>query len=93
MTTVYLITQKGCVNCPAAKLVLSEALEGTCVSVKEVDLDEMDPDFEYRLLEAQVFIASTPTILVENGKGLTVLWSGRVPTVEQVREAVGVNGK
>ncbi len=56
-----------------------------------VDLDEMDPDFEFRLLENQVFVASTPSIIVENNGTLKLLYSGVVPTVEGVRKAVGAS--
>ncbi|MHA1960689.1 MAG: hypothetical protein ACW99U_10675 [Candidatus Thorarchaeota archaeon] len=51
----------------------------------------MDPDFEFRLLENQVFISSTPSIIIENGGKLRMLSSGDVPTIEGVRSAVEVN--
>ena len=65
--TLYLFTQDNCVNCPAAKAVVDEAFsESDEVQVKTVDLNNMDPDFEYLLLEHQIFIASTPSIILEN---------------------------
>jgi len=88
MPTVYLVTQSGCANCPAAKLVVNEALEGTGFKLKMVDLREMDPDLEFRLLEEQLFVASTPSIIIENGGTLKMLSSGKVPTVEQVKRAL-----
>ena len=51
----------------------------------------MDPDLEFRLLENQVFIASTPSIILENNGTLKMLYSGAVPTVEDVRRELGVN--
>ncbi|MFW9795022.1 MAG: hypothetical protein ACFFEE_12000 [Candidatus Thorarchaeota archaeon] len=48
----------------------------------------MDPDFEFKLLEHQVFIASTPSILMENGGKLRLLYSGEVPSIEEIREEV-----
>ncbi len=89
--TVYVVTQEGCVNCPAAKAIVQEALEDTPIPVEIVDLQEMDPDFEFKLLENQVFIASTPTILVENNGSIKLLYSGVVPTIDGVRQALGVN--
>jgi glutaredoxin len=86
--TVYLFTQDGCANCPAAKAVLQEALDGSNVRYETIDLQAMDPDFEFKLLEHQVFIASTPSILIENGGKLRLLSSGDVPTVEQIRREV-----
>ncbi|MHA1742462.1 MAG: hypothetical protein ACTSVD_10275, partial [Candidatus Thorarchaeota archaeon] len=68
-----------------------EALAGTDVRVEIIDLNRMDPDFEFRLLEEQVFVASTPTVIVENNGSLRLLYSGEVPTPEGVRSAVEVN--
>lgn len=89
--TVYVITQDGCVNCPAAKAIVQEALENTDIPVKIVDLQDMDPDFEFKLLENQVFIASTPSILLENNGSVKLLYSGDVPSIDGVRRAIGVN--
>ena len=86
--TIYLFTQDGCANCPAAKAVIQEAFEGSNVNCETVDLQAMDPDFEFKLLEHQVFIASTPSIMIENGGKLRLLYSGDVPTVEQIRREV-----
>ncbi|MHA1216444.1 MAG: thioredoxin family protein [Candidatus Thorarchaeota archaeon] len=89
--TVYVITQENCPNCPAAKMVVQEALAGTDVRVEIIDLNRMDPDFEFRLLEEQVFVASTPAVIVENNGSLRLLYSGEVPTPEGVRSAVEVH--
>lgn len=86
--TIYLFTQDGCANCPAAKAVIQEAFEGTDVKMETIDLQAMDPDFEFKLLEQQLFIASTPSIIVENGGNLRLLNSGDIPTVEQIRREV-----
>lgn len=86
--TIYLFTQDGCANCPAAKAVIQEAFEGSDVKMETIDLQAMDPDFEFKLLEQQLFIASTPSIIVENGGNLRLLHSGDVPTVEQIRREV-----
>ena len=86
--TIYLFTQDGCANCPAAKAVIQEAFDGTSVNLQTVDLQAMDPDFEFKLLEHQVFIASTPSIIIENGGKLRLLYSGEVPTVEQIQREV-----
>ncbi|MFW9800353.1 MAG: thioredoxin family protein [Candidatus Thorarchaeota archaeon] len=89
--TLYLFTQQDCANCPAAKAVVEEALVGTGVSVKTVDLEKVDEDLDFRLLESQIFIASTPSIVLENSGSLELLYSGEVPTIEQVRKSLGVN--
>ena len=86
--TIYLFTQDGCANCPAAKAVIHEAFDGTNVILETVDLQAMDSDFEFKLLEHQVFIASTPSIIIENGGDLRLLYSGEVPTVDQIRREV-----
>ena len=90
-STLYLFTQENCVNCPAAKAVVQEALEGTGISVQVVDLLSVDEDLDFRMLENQIFIASTPSIVVENMGSLKLLYSGVVPTVEDVRKSLGVN--
>ena len=56
--------------------------------METIDLQAMDPDFEFKLLEQQLFIASTPSIIIENGGNLRLLHSGDVPTVEQIRREV-----
>jgi len=87
--TLYLFTQDNCANCPAAKAVIDEAFDGNdVVRIETVDLQKMDPDFEFKLLEHQVFIASTPSIIIENGGTLRLLYSGEVPSVEGIREEV-----
>ena len=87
--TLYLFTQDNCANCPAAKAVINEAFDGTdTVKIETVDLQKIDPDFEFKLLEHQVFIASTPSIMIENGGKLRLLYSGEVPSVEAIREEV-----
>jgi glutaredoxin len=87
---LYLITQENCVNCPAAKAVVKEAFDADEIDVQTVDLQEMDPDLEFRLLENQVFIASTPSIIVEDNGTLKMLYSGTVPTVEGIRKDLGM---
>lgn len=86
--TIYLFTQDGCAKCPAAKAVIQEAFDGTNVNWDTIDLQAMDPDFEFKLLENQVFIASTPSIIIENGGKLRLLYSGDVPTVDEIRREV-----
>ncbi len=87
---LYLVTQPGCVNCPAAEAVVEEAFEDSDIPVETVNLRTIDDDLEFRLLEEQVFIASTPSIIVDNGGDLKLLYSGEVPTVEGIRRELGV---
>ncbi|MHA2301151.1 MAG: thioredoxin family protein [Candidatus Thorarchaeota archaeon] len=88
---LYVFTQEDCANCPAAKLVVEEALVGTGYPMRAVDLTQVDEDLDFRMLENQIFIASTPSIVLENQGSLKLLYSGEVPTVEQVRKSLGVN--
>ncbi|MHA2117504.1 MAG: thioredoxin family protein [Candidatus Thorarchaeota archaeon] len=90
-STLYVFTQEDCANCPAAKLVVEEALVGTGYPMRIVDLTEVDEDLDFRMLENQIFIASTPSIVFENQGSLKLLYSGEVPTVEEVRKSLGVN--
>ncbi|MFX0056390.1 MAG: thioredoxin family protein [Promethearchaeota archaeon] len=90
-STLYVFTQEDCANCPAAKLVVEEALLGTGYPMRVVDLAEVDEDLDFRMLENQIFIASTPSIVLENQGSLKLLYSGEVPTVEEVRKSLGVN--
>lgn len=91
MSVLHIITQVNCVNCPAAKAVVEEAIAGTDVLLNIIDLEEMDPDFEFRLLENQVFIASTPSIILESNGTLKMLYTGQVPDIEDVRRAIGAS--
>lgn len=88
MPKVYLFTQENCVNCPAAKAVVHEAFDGTNVPIETIDLQKMGDDLEFRLLENQIFIASTPAVLVERNGSMKLLYSGRVPTVEGIKKEV-----
>ncbi len=88
-TTLYVVTQENCTNCPAAKAIVKEAIEGTPVPMHEVELQAMDPDFEFRLLESQIFIASTPSIILSRGESLKLLYSGSLPSVEEIRTVIG----
>jgi hypothetical protein len=87
---LYVITQVNCVNCPAAKAVVYEALDGFGVPIEEVDLTQMDPDFEFKLLESQIFIASTPSIIYSSNGSLKLLYNGKIPTVDELRQVLGV---
>jgi glutaredoxin len=86
--TLYLFTQEGCVNCPAAKAAIDEAFDDSDVQIRTVDLKDMDSDFEYILLEHQIFIASTPAIIVENNGKMKMLYSGQIPDIETIRREV-----
>ncbi len=90
-STLYVFTQEDCANCPAAKLVVEEALAGTGYPMRVVDLNEVDEELDFRMLENQIFIASTPSIVLEKEGSLKLLYSGNVPTVEDVRKSLGVN--
>jgi hypothetical protein len=90
-STLYVFTKEDCANCPAAKLVVEEALMGTGYPMRIVNLTEVDEDLDFRMLENQIFIASTPSIVFENQGSLKLLYSGEVPTVEEVRKSLGVN--
>lgn len=69
--------------------MINEAFDGTKdVQVKTIDLKKMDPDLEYILLEHQIFIASTPSIIVENNGNMKLLYSGQIPDVDTIRREV-----
>ncbi len=87
--TLYLFTQDNCANCPAAKAAVNEAFDGSdIVSIETVDLQKVDPDFEFKLLENQIFISSTPAIIVENNGNMKLLYSGQIPDVDTIRQEV-----
>ncbi len=86
---LYLFTQDNCVNCPAAKAVVNEAFDGSdIVDIETIDLQKMDPDFEFKLLENQIFISSTPAIIVANSSKMKLLYSGNIPEVDTIRQEV-----
>lgn len=87
--TLYLFTQDDCANCPAAKAVVNEAFEDSdIVNIETIDLQKVDPDFEFKLLENQIFISSTPAIIVENNGNMKLLYSGQIPDVDTIRQEV-----
>jgi hypothetical protein len=68
--------------------VINEAFTDSDVLLKTVDLGKLDSDFEYILLEHQIFIASTPAIVIENHGNMKMLYSGQIPDVETIRREV-----
>jgi hypothetical protein len=69
--------------------VVDEAFDGSdSVQVKTVDLNKMDPDFEFLLLEHQIFISSTPSIILENKGNMKLLYSGKIPDIDDIRREV-----
>ena len=68
---------------------MNEAFSDTQdVILETINLETMDPDFEFKLLEQQLFITSTPSIIIENGGKLRLLSSGKVLSVDGIREEV-----
>ncbi len=86
---LYLFTQDNCANCPAAKAAINEAFDvSDIVSIETIDLQKVDPDFEFKLLENQIFISSTPAIIVANNSKMKLLYSGQIPDVDTIRQEV-----
>ena len=73
---IYLFTKQGCINCPAARMQLDE-LE---VKYQEIDIENMNEDLEFELLENQISIMSAPTILIKNGRGFQI-FNGELRTI------------
>jgi hypothetical protein len=87
MGSVKIFTRARCPKCPAAKEV-GKKLEGEGVSVSQYDLDTMDG-----LAEASFYsILSTPSLVIEDEQEREVIvWRGRVPTLGEVRQHLGMN--
>jgi len=90
MKQLYLFTRDECVYCPAAKAIVDEIKEDTPeLDVIFVDADNMDDDLSFELAENQIYIFSTPTIIIGNGGPLKVFSSGKVPDVVALKVAIG----
>jgi len=91
MRTLYLFTRTGCVNCPAAELMVEEAIqEESCKAVvKIIDADCINESLQYELLENQMFIFAVPTIIVRDEGKMKLVSSGNLPTKAALRKAVG----
>lgn len=87
---LYLFTREGCVNCPAAKRVVEEIGETVDdLHVIAVNADDIGDDLQDELLENQLFIFSTPAVVIRNDNGLKMFSSGDVPDPVALIVALG----
>lgn len=87
---IYVFTREKCPNCPAAKQVVKEAAADMNINVSIIDADSIDDDLQDELLENQVFVFSTPLVLIKNGEGEIRQFSvSSVPDFEELRTVLG----
>jgi glutaredoxin len=87
MGSVKIFTRAQCPKCPAVKEV-GKKLEEEGVSVFQYDLDTTDG-----LAEASFCsVLSTPSLVIEDEQEREVVsWRGRVPTLGEVKQHLGMN--
>jgi hypothetical protein len=57
--------------------------------VKLIDADCISESLQYDLLENQLFIFATPTIVVKDEHGMKLISSGVLPNMTALKKAVG----
>jgi len=85
---IYLFFREGCPNCPAAEAIIDEIAAETGVKVVKVNADNISVDLEYKLLESQIFVFSTPVVVIEDEKGMVLHSAGTVPKYKMLKKAM-----
>jgi len=88
MGCVYLFKRKGCSNCPAAEAMVDEIAAETDVKVVKVNADNISVNLEYKLLESQIFVFSTPVVVIEDEKGMILHSAGIVPKYKKLKKVM-----
>jgi len=85
MVEIYLFTRKECIRCPAAELIVREAVDETRTSLNVVDADNISNRLMLELLENSIFILSTPTVIIrDDNRQLKVFSYGEIPDREDL---------
>jgi len=67
---LLVFTQKNCPNCPAMKEIAFEVGKKLGIPVELVDIsNSMPEDLEFDLLQYQIFISATPSVVSVNEDG------------------------
>jgi len=88
MRCVYLFKRKECPNCPAAEAIVDEIAAETGVKVVKVNADNIGINLEYKLLEEQIFVFSTPVVVIENENGMVMHSAGAVPKYKKLKKVM-----
>ena len=82
-----LFKRKGCSQCPAAEATVIEVLSENKynVALELIDADSIDKDLQYKLLNNQIFIIATPTLVYNEEDTYKVISVGRVPTIDEIK--------
>lgn len=87
---LILFTREKCPKCPAAKEVVKEIAADMSVDVEAINADNIAEELEYELLENQLFVFSTPTVMIRDDKGkLKKFSTGEIPNPERLRITLG----
>lgn len=85
---LYLFKRDGCVNCPAAEKIVEELeKEMKDLDVIIVDAERIDSALEYELAHQQIFVFSTPTIILysDRRRRYEPFSFGVVPDIDELR--------
>ena len=85
---VYVFFRKECPICPAVKAMVDEIAGETGVKVVKVNADNISVNLEYKLLESQIFVFSTPVVVIENEKGMVLHSAGSVPKYKKLEKVM-----
>lgn len=90
ISKIYVFTRRECPNCPAAKQIAEDVAVDMNVSISIINADDIDDDLQDELLENQIFVFSTPLVLIKNGDGEIRQFSVvSPPDFEELRTALG----
>ena len=85
MSKIYFLKRKECVNCPAVKSMLDELN----IKYKLIDADNISEDLQFKFLENQIFIYSTPSIVIEDDGKFELFSSGEIPKISKLKKEFG----
>lgn len=87
MKQIYLISGRVCPDCRVVEKMLKEIKSEIGISLKAIDVDNMDYEFAFKLLSHQIYVSRTPTMILEEDGDFKILFSG-IPNIDDLRKMV-----
>jgi glutaredoxin len=76
-----------CPDCRVVEKMLKEIKSEIGISLKAIDVDNMDYEFAFKLLSHQIYVSRTPTMILEEDGDFKILFSG-IPNIDDLRKMV-----
>lgn len=71
--TLYLLTSEKCPRCLSAKMILEEISYKLGINLNIENIDNVNEDVNFNMLENQIFLTSTPSLIGERDGNMNVI--------------------